>query len=394
MGGGYSILLSMIRVLVFSYEFVPIGGGVGRALESLLLEFIDRDKVQIDLVTASVNGRFARKDLAGNVRVHFLPGFDHRGRLSWQTSWDMVWFWGASYFYTWWLVLRGRRFDLTHTFGYPGGLVSWLFAWKWPYVISLRGIEVPGYNRKFWGWYVVYRWLARLIWGRAAAVIANGEWLRGLALDTSPGLVVKVIGNGVDTETFRPVGKKNSFKNFTVTAGGTLMGRRKNLEVLVRAFGLLYAKYSDVRLLLIGDGAQKSRLEGLVVSLGLGSGVRFAGRRERKWLAANLPRCSVMCLPSSGEGMSNAVLEAMACGLPLVVSSVSSELVLGNGFVADEVDEIFEALEKIYLESGLRAKMGKRSRELALGRSWNGVAGEYLGVYEITQISKIKSQNY
>lgn len=360
-----------------------MGGGVANAAKELMLQMTAFD-VEIAVVTTSIDGRFSRKQLSERISIYYLPLGNRQGRLDQQTPLDMLRFWWACYWFTWQLIRQGKTFNVTHTFGYPGGLVSWLFSWKWPYIISLRGVDVPGYNARFAWWYGSYTWLARLVWSRAETVIVNSQWLAQLARKTYPGSQYQTIGNGVDTKVFRPVADADKYKRFTVTAGATLMGKKKGLEYLIRGFGEFHKQYPQTQLLLIGSGDQEVELKALVKALQLEAAVKLVGRRDRAWIARHLPKCHVMCLPSLAEGMSNAVLEAMACGLPLIVSDVSRELVEGNGLIIEpkEVDQIATALKNIYKSKKNRRNLGLKSRSLAKEKNWAGVANSYYTIYQ------------
>lgn len=373
-----------MRVLVFSYEYPPIGGGVGRALEALVDEWSKMEGVEVDVVTSGV-GKVGVRNVSG-VTVHYLPSMKLLGaELHKQRALDMAVYVVMAYVYTWWLMVGGVAFEATHTFGYPGGVVSWLFSWRWPYVVSLRGVEVPGYNLKFEGWYRWYGLVAGRIWRGARVVVANSKDLARLAKKAVADVEIRVIENGVDCRAFAPVGEKDKERVFTVTAGGTIMGRRKGLEYLVRGFAKLNKAYPKSRLILIGEGDERGRLEGAVEKLGVTGSVEFAGRRSRKWLAQHLPRYHVLCLPSLNEGMSNAVLEGMASGLAVVMTDVggSEELIEGNGVVIKKKSSqaVYKALVKLYREPQLRKKMGRWSRELALEKTWRAAAEKYGEVY-------------
>ena len=94
----------------------------------------------------------------------------------------------------------------------------------------------------------------------------------------------------------------------------------KNHELLFESFHLLSNKYSDLRLLSIGDGPRKEQLENLAIELGIRDQVIFAGVRE------DIPEClsimDVLVLPSRWEGLPNVILEAMAVKCPVVATNV------------------------------------------------------------------------
>lgn len=113
--------------------------------------------------------------------------------------------------------------------------------------------------------------------------------------------------------------------------------------------------------------------------------VDFLGVLGKEELLANLQKSDIFVLPSLNEGMSNSVLEAMSCGLPVIVTSVggSEELVDGNGFIVDSgsIEGLRQALEKFIDDEGLLDKCGSRSREIAEKLSWGITADEYAGYY-------------
>lgn len=98
--------------------------------------------------------------------------------------------------------------------------------------------------------------------------------------------------------------------------------QKKALDVLLEAFGRIAARFPDLTLVLVGDGPLRSELEDLASRLGLGERVRFLGARGRRETIALLRGCDLFVLPSRAEPFGLAVLEAMACGKPVVASRV------------------------------------------------------------------------
>ncbi|MCD8527528.1 glycosyltransferase family 4 protein [Candidatus Woesebacteria bacterium] len=235
----------------------------------------------------------------------------------------------------------------------------------------------------------MHRLVMRVLWSRAKALTANSQWLATVARKTWPQAPITVIPNGVDTDLFRPVPPKDKFTAFTVTAGGTVMGKKKRLDVLIAGFAeFVQAEQlnsQEAQLLLIGDGDEYAALVQLVRDKEIESYVQFVGAKDRKWIAQNLPRCHVFCLPSVAEGMSNAALEAMACGLPLILSDVGAarEMVDGNGVVLQSVtpESISQTLSAWQADKTLLSTMSRRSVALSAAFSWSRVARELKEVW-------------
>jgi glycosyltransferase involved in cell wall biosynthesis len=150
------------------------------------------------------------------------------------------------------------------------------------------------------------------------------------------------------------------------------MGRlspEKGFDVLVRAFARLAPWYPDWTLLVLGAGPQREQLEDLADSLGVRDHVHWAGWVDRPESA--LLESSVFVLPSRYEGFPNALLEAMACGLPCVASACESgpaEIIRDgvDGLLVppDNVDALADALRQLVSDEAKRARLGRRAAEV------------------------------
>jgi glycosyltransferase involved in cell wall biosynthesis len=144
---------------------------------------------------------------------------------------------------------------------------------------------------------------------------------------------------------------------------------------------------------IMGEGSALEELQALATKLEVESHVRFLGRISSSDTPAYYQRARVFILPSANEGMSNALLEALAAGLPVVVTDTggSSELVENgkNGFVIPRTTEaIVSAVKKLLENEETRIKMGKVSRARAEAQSWDSVAKQYVECYQSTTIQK------
>src|SRR5690606_252610 len=140
--------------------------------KALLNHFADYSDLRIDVVTSSVNGRFHKRKLSPQITLYFLPGPNREKSLHGQKPIHMLYFTVIAWLYSWKLLFT-NHYNGTHFYGFPGGVISWLFSWKVPYLLSLRGVEVPYYNPQYNRWYYWYRPLARLIWRKAKGISVN-----------------------------------------------------------------------------------------------------------------------------------------------------------------------------------------------------------------------------
>lgn len=271
----------------------------------------------------------------------------------------------------------------------PCGFLSLIFkcCYGIPYVVSLRGADVPGYTDRFTFVYKILTPFIRLIWKKAGAVISNSDGLRDLALETNSRQKIGVIYNGVDTEKFCSDEGKKVSQSFKILCISRLTGR-KGINYLIGAMKLISGKYPSAKLKIVGDGDAKTDLEKQAKELGIGDKVDFQGRIRHDKLPNIYANSHVFVLPSLNEGMSNTMLEALAAGLPIVATDTggTKELVRDgeNGSIVRMKDEkdIADKIGKLIDDQELREKMSRKSRQRAEELSWKNVANEYVEVYK------------
>jgi glycosyltransferase involved in cell wall biosynthesis len=162
---------------------------------------------------------------------------------------------------------------------------------------------------------------------------------------------------------------------------------RKNLERLLGAFAILAPRFPEVQLALVGQkGWRGAELDSAVRRLGLESRVRLTGYVPDVDLADLYSGAEVFCYPSLYEGFGLPVLEAMACGAP-VVTSTSSSLPEVAGEAAVLVDptsvgELVRALGDVLSADGLRESLRRKGTERASNFSWQRTAALTAGVYD------------
>ena len=248
--------------------------------------------------------------------------------------WDTPLFW--SWYFLWgpfWVLGVGMRVrpHLVSVFSLPYAWICGLLrkALGVPVVVFLRSLpNTPLYSFKGKSW--AHR-IESAIESRALRwsdfLIANSKTVLDALRQRFPNIQAKttVLSNHLPEVTIdRPRQRAALIKQYAVPEEAFIIlstGRLhpgKNLECLIRAM----TQVSDPRavLLVFGEGEQKEALQTLIRSLHLESRVRLAGWSDR--LTDLLPGGDLFVLPSLKEGMSNSLLEAMACGLPCLVSAI------------------------------------------------------------------------
>lgn len=147
----------------------------------------------------------------------------------------------------------------------------------------------------------------------------------------------------------------------------------KNHDLLFKAFSKLAPSLSKhKKLLVVGDGLERARLETLADALGIASATQFLGDRRDTEVLLNAMDAYV--LPSLSEGMNLTLLEAMSTGLPVIATRVGGNIEIVqheiSGFLVslEDPDEMALRLSQLATNSGLRQKLGSAARALAVER--------------------------
>jgi len=374
------------RVLMLNYEFPPLGGGSGNATLHLLQEMAGDGQLRIDLLTSGRSGRNEPSPILEAVRILRIP-IRKRETHFWTTR-EIV-EWSARAVARTHALIRRNDYDLCHCWGgWPAGVIGQIHRRRFPYLVALRGSDVPGYNPRLRRIDpLLLRPVSRSVWSGARVVTCVSEDLKDLARRTAPDVEYTVIRNGVDTERFRPSGAPGALE-----ASGRLrvlfLGRlieRKGVGDLVEAFRTVAGRDPAIVLDIVGSGPEHGRLAARVRAAGLEERVHFHGAAGAEQVPAALRSASIFVMPSVEEAMSNAALEAMASGLPVITTRTGvAEVTDGNGFVVErgKPDQIARAILRYIQEPELRERHGRRSREIAETMSWRNVADAYRQVYD------------
>ena len=372
-----------MHILILNSEYPPIGGGAGNASAHIARELVKLGH-QVSVLTAAYRG-LPREQEQDGVRIIRLPGLRrsaHRSDALEQLLFMLVaTIWGFA------CVLKLRPDVSLAFFGAPSGVAAW--AWshlrRLPYIVCLRGGDVPGFRPYDFGW--MHRLLGpllHLVWRRAAAVVANSRGLKELAKQFDDAASIQVIPNGVELATFEVAQRQ------WTPARMLFVGRlvyQKGLDVLLEALaGLTNAEW---KLRLVGDGPQRAWLEKRAQELGLRARIELGGWLGRGELPAAYGAANLFVYPSRHEGMPNALLEAMASGLPAVATRIAGneELVVegetGRLVAVEQAEELRAALADLLEDEALRQRMGAAGRRrVEREYGWGRVAEGYLALLE------------
>jgi len=368
-----------MHILILNSEYPPIGGGAANASAHIARELVKMGE-QVTVLTVRYKNLPHSEDEMG-VRVIRLPGLRRKADRS--TAFEQTVFMLCAALLGLPLVLRLRPQIALSFFGVPSGAAAWFWSFflPFPYIVCLRGGDVPGFRPyDFAGYHRLLGPLLRKVWRRAAAVVANSQGLRNLAQAFDPRVDIQVIPNGVDLERFKAASR--DWEPAQLLFVGRIV-YQKGLDLLFNALGSLQNK--AWQLTLVGDGPRVERLKEQAKNLKIADRLKFAGWQSREQLAEYYGEANLFVYPSRHEGMPNAVLEAMASGLPVLASRIAGneELVTddqtGTLVPPEDVAALRTALEKILPDVEGRRRMGAAARKrVEENYSWQRVAKEYL----------------
>jgi len=246
-----------------------------------------------------------------------------------------------------------------------------------------------------------YNLLRRAIQPLVGQYIAVSRDLAGWLRDTVgvPSRKITQIYNGVDSVKFHPrngarqlLGPPGFAADDTVLIGSVgRLAHVKDFPTLIQAFGRMRELWPEgrdrLRLMVVGDGPTRSECEHLIAELGLGEHIWLTG--DRSDVPELMRAMDLFVLPSLGEGISNTILEAMACGLPVIATDVGGnpELVspdkTGTLVPPADQEKMAQALLAYVRDPARMAEDGEAARaEIEARFSMEAMVAGYMSVYD------------
>lgn len=358
-----------LRVLMITPQFRPLTGGYERAAERLSRELAREGHAVTVLAerrdrawpAIEVNGRFMVRRLfcvfrAGLHMITSLPAY-------------------AAF-----ILRHGAVFDVIHVhqYGQHAGLAVLLGRLRrTPVVLKMTSTSTEGISRLS-GTTLRARLLATLhrrVDACIATTVSAAQEARRFRI---PDERVHQVPNGLDTDQFMPVDgtTKAELRRQLGIPGGPVclyVGRlspAKDPEGLITAWAVVHDSVPEARLVIVGDGPLRDAVRARIRSLNLGGCVSLAGEQSEVtgWYQA----ADLFVLPSRYEGLSNSLLEAMSCGLPVVSTRVSGSVEIfeaadiGAIVPADDSAALALALTRLLQDEDGRRRCGECARTYAM----------------------------
>jgi len=369
-----------MRILVLIHEFPPIGGGGGAAARDICAGLVKRGH-DMKVLTAHF-GNLPKREIINGVeviRIASLRREAFRARLPEMSAFILAGIPAGL------KLIRDFRPDIIHVhFAVPSGATALALSYltKIPYVLTAHLGDVPGgVPEKTGKWFHYIKPFTYPIWHGARHVAAVSQFTRRLALQHYD-VPVDVIPNGVDITSLSPLTLELHRPPRLVFAGRFV--EQKNPLHIVRVLSRL--RDLDWNCSLLGDGALLEPVRREIESLGLADRFHVPGWVTPEQVLAEFQRSDILFMPSLSEGLPVTGVQALACGLALVVSKIGGfvDLVKDNGFILSPEDTGGMATALSSLISDPVALLSVRQKSLALAREFDieKVVDQYENIFE------------
>lgn len=295
-------------------------------------------------------------------------------------------------------IARAHEIEVIHShFAFPFGSAGLFAANGRPIVVTLRGTDIltlPGIG---YGHTLdpLFRRLLQLALQEAESVtVASATTAFAVRDLMGSGFQPTLVPNGVDLTRFRPdpeagpswrarlgIGPDAA----VILAAGTLTAR-KRVRLLIEAMASVRERVPDAHLVIAGDGPQMAELEEFARRIGVGERVRMIGRVDHAIMPSLMSASTLLAHTPEVEGFGNVVLEALACGTPVVATATGfAAEALADGscgsLIAPEPASVADAIVRLLCDGALRARLGANAVRCASGYSMERRVASILSLY-------------
>jgi len=397
-----------LKICMLTSSFPRFKGDPAGIFIYELCSALSRRDVDIEVVCPHDNG-YRTRERWGRISIHRYPYFfprrhqtlcygagilkniNRNGLAPVQLPFFLVM--GALYSF---LIAREKQADLIHAhwslpqglMGIAGGRLSGI-----PCVTTVHGSDVYGLRHP------LFKILNSMVIRHSDACTANSTATARKVREISGRKDIEIIPMGFDPEVFTPLDSRNipgPKREKTLLYVGRLIDW-KGVDSLIKALPLVQRRFPETRLLLIGDGPQRAELMGLCRDLGIEESVKFMGEIPQDLLPEYYSSAQAFVLPSivnekgETEGLGLVLLEAMACGTPVIgsdVGGIPDIIKNGNtGLLAKPRDpeDLADKIMTVMADKKLAEELSSRaSRYITENFSWDSIADRFLKLYQRT----------
>lgn len=384
---------SPLRVCVISPLYHPSLGGLGRQA-MLLTERLSNDGINIFVIARRMKG-MPPADFSPRVRVHrawsikpYLHNYERLKLINLMTTLTF------SLSCACLLFMHRKKYDIIHFHGASLPLLLNLPVAKVlgksviaKVAAAKLGIEAGALKGRYLG---LGSLMARMFHMVDGFVATTAEIEEGLRSDGFQAGRINRITNFVDSDFIRekttPQKEFNGSEHHPVVAFSGRFISRKGINYLLDAWSVVIQKFPRARLVLMGDGPLLAEMKGMAVELALTASVDFLGHIQE--VTDELRKADIFVLPSLQEGMPNALLEAMACGLPPVATRIGgvTDIILDgeNGILVEPADaeNLAGGMCRLLENQELTRRIAVRARKTISDRfSLESIAPKYIDLY-------------
>ena len=391
-----------MRIAVFSDNFYPEIGGIQDSIEALAKalnqrgHFVDfyvpkYGRGDYELIKAEPHEIF----LGQNIRICRLcsipfPSSTRQSRMVLPSP------------ISWLRLFQGPRPDIIHSQTFFGvGLNALLTS-------RLLRIPIVGTNHtavKAFGSYVPFgmdKIVAYVLWyyNQCDLVTAPSRSVFSELGSTKLRPPHDVVSNPIATEIFRPVSpeRQHELKREFCLCGPTVayagrLGAEKNIDTIFRALALVKRQIPSIELAIAGHGSFEKNLRKLARQLSIEANVKFLGTLPKQSLARLFQACDVFVTMSTSETQGMALLQAMACGTPVVGANIRALPEYINeecGFVIDpsDIDSLSNRIMHLLADATLRSTLGRNAASFARQFSTEIVVDKWESIYRTAILRK------
>lgn len=374
-----------MNILVLNYEYPPIGGGAGVITQNISERLADSGN-QVTVITTWFKGE-EEITTTGNLTVIRLKAkrqFKHKSSVGEMLSWVHE----SKRFLKEYCIKN--KFDICFAnFAIPGGIVALYLkkAFGLKYTIISHGHDIPWRFPKQMRLFhmATYFRIRKICRGSEANFMQTAEMMQNINSFIGNRYANKnvLIPNGIDTRRFKPDYTKRGSK-FKIVFTGRLV-EQKDPFTFLKTIKLFSAISSDIEVVVLGDGILLSKMKEYVKANKLQNIVGFKGWVPKAEMVQQYQSASVAIVTSLFEGMSIAVMEALACGCYLISTPIDGikEIISTdvNGVIVDfgSSKEIAVQLEKYYNEKHKKnyAIPDSVTSKLANTYDWDNIVPQY-----------------